>query len=147
MTSTNNKSIAVSILTQVVAQSNSAENIQFYHVTRPHAPGTNRHLPPLHQKKFRARPSSTGLVSLFPPFPIPSFPATYIRRDEGSTSSRDSGGGWRSGAPEDGTERADGGQVPVSVCEGERDGQGRWIEGWGGGDAEEGVFGLEGIEE
>lgn len=81
------------------------------------------------------------------PFPIPSFPATYIRRDEGSTSSRDSGGGWRSGASEDFTERADGGQVPVSLREGERDGEGWWIEGWGCGDAEEGIFGDEGDEE
>jgi hypothetical protein len=81
------------------------------------------------------------------PFPIPSFPATYIRRDEGSTSSRDSGGGRRSGAAEDFTERVDGGQVPVSVCEGERDGTSGWIEGWSCGDAEEGVFSVEGIEE
>lgn len=81
------------------------------------------------------------------PFPIPSFPATYIRRDEGSTSSRDSGGSRRRSAPADFTERADGGQVPVSLCKGERGGEGGWIEGWGGGDAEEGVFGDEGDEE
>lgn len=88
-----------------------------------------------------------GLASLFPPFQFPSLSATYIRRDEGSTSSRNSSGGWRSGAPEDCTERADGGQVPVSVCEGERDGEGGWIEGWDCGDAEEGVFDDEGGEE
>ena len=35
----------------------------------------------------------------------------------------------------------------MSLCEGERDGEGWWIEGWGGGDAEEGVFGDEGDEE
>jgi hypothetical protein len=35
----------------------------------------------------------------------------------------------------------------VPFCEGERDGEGGWVEGWGGGDAEEGVFGVEGIEE
>lgn len=35
----------------------------------------------------------------------------------------------------------------MSLCEGERDGEGWWIEGWGGGDAEEGVFGDERGEE